>query len=130
MQIKSISEDDQEEDKALEQEKRIEKNIAASKPTLLKFIFFDVLINLAAFGAHVADVGTDISVAVFYYRTGKTWWFALTMAFILLAIVVTVTVRLYYYNEDMDYQPDNPIYSSRRIVIVVFCVLGLPLFPR
>ena len=49
------------------------------------------LINLiVGFGLHVCDVGFDIYVAIQYARKGEWWWFAFTLAFVMLPVIITI----------------------------------------
>ena len=48
------------------------------------------LINLiVGFGLYVCDVVFDIYVAVQYARKGEWWWFAFTLAFVMLPLITT-----------------------------------------
>ena len=48
------------------------------------------LINLIfGFGLHACDVVFDIYVAVQYARKGEWWWFAFTLAFVMLPVITT-----------------------------------------
>ena len=51
------------------------------------------LINLiVGFGLHVSDVGFDIYVAIQYAKRGEWWWFAFTLAFVMLPVIITIVV--------------------------------------
>ena len=57
------------------------------------------LINLiVGFGLHVCDVGFDIYVAIQYAKRDEWWWFAFTLAFVMLPVIVTFSV----YSDEID----------------------------
>ena len=52
------------------------------------------LINLiVGFGLHVCDVGFDIYVAIQYAKRDEWWWFAFTLAFVMLPSIITIFVE-------------------------------------
>ncbi|KAM3838730.1 XK-related protein 4 [Vipera latastei] len=49
-----------------------------------RYSLWDGLWILAAVAVYLADVGTDLWLAVDYYLRGQRWWFGLTLFFVLL----------------------------------------------
>lgn len=50
--------------------------------------------------SYVADIATDLVVASKYFYDGDIWWFALTLAFILVPSVIMQLVSIAWYLED------------------------------
>ena len=50
---------------------------------------FDLINLIFGFFLHVSDVGFDFYVAIQYAKRGEWWWFAFTLAFVMLPIIIT-----------------------------------------
>ena len=89
-------------------------------------IVIDFILPIFSIGTYVADVGSDIWLAVVYWQSGDFWWCGWTLTFVVVAGLVTGCVSLWILG-DTEWV-DDPLYISdpvlRRFVNIV-AVLSL-----
>ncbi|KAI8486389.1 XK- protein 6 [Branchiostoma belcheri] len=65
-----------------------------------EFSDWDVLFVLFAVATFIADIGTDLGLALTYFTEAEYWWFALTLSFILLPSLVLQLFSLRWLCQD------------------------------
>ncbi|XP_072047679.1 XK-related protein 6-like [Amphiura filiformis] len=90
--------------------------VCSSETPLTTKISFGLFRDIRAIGLYLFDVGSDIAVGAVYINEGETWWGGLTLAFAVVALVVTNVISCVDYDK---------IESPWRKVFWVFTILQL-----
>ena len=80
----------------------------------LKEIVIDFILPIFSIGTYVADVGSDIWLAVIYAQSGDFWWFGWTLTFVVVAGLVTTFMSLAVIHGVED--DDDPLYITNRVL--------------
>ena len=89
-------------------------------------IVIDFILPIFSIGTYVADVGSDIWLAVIYAKSGDFWWFGWTLTFVVVAGLVTGCLSFGFidYNED----ENDPLYITNpvlRLFVNIVATLSL-----
>ena len=57
----------------------------------------DIIANIASITSYLLDVGSDIWVAILYWKNGHTWWFIFTMTAIVVPSLIMTVFSLSWY---------------------------------
>jgi len=94
-------------------------------PVVHTYTNFEVFLTVVSILSYVFDVGSDIYVAVMYYRYGDIWWFTLTVLFIVVPSLTITIFSFVWYIQDRG----NHVYPSSSIIwlprlVLLFFQLG------
>lgn len=92
-------------------------------PSQLSFTCFDIIIYIMSIGTYLADVGTDIWVALLYYNRGHWWWCGLTLSFVFIPSLVMGAFSLRWYL--IDHRSEMKISWPRWIFRIFFIVFQI-----
>jgi len=83
---------------------------------------YEVVLTVMSILSYIFDVGSDIYVAIVYYRDGDTWWFALTVLFIVVPSLIITFFSFVWYVQDRRNQSYPLIWLPR--LVLLFLQLG------
>lgn len=89
------------------------------------YTFLDGLAVLWSVGSFLFDTGSDIWVAYRHYKDGSTWYFGLTLAFILVPALIMMGFSFRWYLLDLKLKPDSSPSKTQWCVRAVFHILQL-----
>ena len=83
-------------------------------PPEMPYSCCDIFIALLSMCSYIVDIGTDIWVASLHYAHGNYWWFALTLAFVLVpSFTMTCFSLAWYYQDHKERKEANMPPASR-----------------
>jgi len=83
---------------------------------------YEVVLTVISILSYIFDVGSDIYVAVVYYRDGDIWWFTLTVLFIVVPSLTITVFSFVWYLQDRSSHPYPLIWLPR--LVLLFLQLG------
>ena len=94
-------------------------------PKDMSFTWLDILAIVFSIGTFLADIGTDMVVALFHLHNQDYWYFGLTAAFIVIPTLIVTGISLRWYVLDAREEPTQPISTWKWIVRTIFLLLQL-----
>jgi len=83
----------------------------------IKYSNYEVVLTVVSILSYIFDVGSDIFVAVVYYRDGDMWWFALTVVFIVVPSLTITVFSFVWYVQDRSNQSYSLIWPPRLVLV-------------
>ena len=98
------------------------------KTDIQDFTKFDIGVYIFSIISYICDIGSDIWICYMYYSKGDTWWFRLTLVFIILPSVTMSAFSLRWYI--LDYKHDKHHHTCiawffRWLVRIIFLSIHL-----
>lgn len=78
---------------------------------------YEVVLTVMSILSYIFDVGSDIYVAVVYYRDGDIWWFALTVIFVVVPSLTITVFSFMWYIQDRSNQSHPLIWLPRLVLL-------------
>lgn len=83
------------------------RDVSDAPPSRISFTWVDFIVLLFSIGSYLFDVGTDATLAYFYYTQEHYVYFGLTLAFVIIPSMTITGISFSWYQQDYHGSKEN-----------------------